>query len=141
MSSNARPANLTPSVAWLLLSPIGRVSRLPYWLGFMLVWTVILMAIRMWWISLPSEADLTQLALGQFMESNPLFPFLFFALQWIELAIVIKRCQDIGVSGFLALLIFVPFVNVIAVLVLGIIPGSPDANRYGPLPNSYYRRT
>lgn len=141
MSPNARPANLTPSVAWLLLSPIGRVSREPYWLGFMFVWTIILIAVRMWWTSLPPETEFAALAEAPFMESNALFPILFFALQWIELALVIKRCQDIGVSGFLALLIFVPFVNVIAVIVLGIIPGSPDANRHGPLPNSYFRRT
>ncbi len=141
MAPNNRTANLTPSIAWLMLSPIGRISRQPYWLGFILVWIVILIAMRMWWTSLGPGTELTELNLIHFMESNPLFPFLFFALQWVELALVIKRCQDIGVTGFLALLIFVPFVNVVAVLIFGVIPGAQGANRYGPMPNSYFRRS
>lgn len=140
MAFNIRPANLTPSIAWALLSPIGRISRQAYWLGFLLVWLIVFIAMRLWWLSLDPSAPLTELDLVLFMESNPLFPLLFFVLQWIELALVIKRCQDIGISGFLAALILVPFVNLITVFVLGFIPGTPGANRYGPLPNSYYRR-
>ena len=140
MAFDTRPANLTPSIAWALLSPIGRMSRQAYWLGFGLIWIVILIAMSMWWRSLDPSAPLSEMDLVSFAESNPLFPLLFFVLQWIELALVIKRCQDIGVTGFLALLIFVPFVNVIAVFAFGFIPGKPGANRYGPLPNSYYRR-
>lgn len=140
MAFDTRPANLTPSIAWALLSPIGRISRQPYWLGFGLIWSVILIAMRMWWRSLDPSTPLNEMDVVLFAESNPLFPLLFFVLQWIELALVIKRCQDIGVTGFLALLIFVPFVNLIAVFVLGFIPGQADANRYGPASNSYYRR-
>ncbi|MBD1544738.1 DUF805 domain-containing protein [Roseibium aggregatum] len=140
MAINDRPANLTPSVAWALLSPIGRISRQAYWLGMFVVWIVILIAMNMWWGSLDPSTPLSEVDINGFAESNPLFPLLFFALQWVELALVIKRCQDIGVTGFVALLILVPLVNVITVLVLGFIRSVPGPNRYGPEPNSYYRR-
>ena len=140
MAINDRPANLTPGVAWALLSPIGRISRHAYWLGMLVVWIVVLMAMHMWWSSLDPATPLSEVDINGFAGSNPLFPLLFFALQWIELALVIKRCQDVGVTGFVALLILVPLVNLITVLVLGFIRSASGANRYGPEPDSYYRR-
>lgn len=140
MSINDRPANVTPSILWLLASPIGRAARQPYWLGFVLVWAISGIALRMWFKSLDPNVPMAFEDVVGFADSNPLFPFLFFALQWVELALVIKRCQDIGISGFSALLILIPGVNVIAVLVFGLLPSSSGPNRYGPLPNSYFRR-
>ncbi len=141
MNTPQQSANITPGPIWALLSPIGRMGRLPYWLSFALVWTILLIAIRIWVMSmteLPSPEMMTPVA---FVESNPLFPLLFFVLQWVELAVVIKRLQDLGQNGFLALLTFVPIVNVVMVIVLGFIPGQPAANRYGPLGNSYWRKS
>lgn len=141
--SNTPPANITPSPVWALLSPIGRIGRSPYWLCFALIWTVIAIAFNMWWSTVDfSGIDLTQetIPLGEFMGSNPLFPFLFFALQWVELALVIKRLHDIGLSGFFGLLILVPGLNVLIVLGAGFVPGKTEPNRHGPLPNSYWRR-
>jgi len=140
MAHNDRPANLTPSVAWALLSPIGRISRNAYWHGMFLVWLVILIAMHMWWSSLDPSMPLSEVDINGFAGSNPLFPLLFFALQWVELALVIKRCQDIGVTGFLAILILIPGINLITVIVLGFIPSVSGPNRYGPEPDSYFRR-
>ncbi len=140
MSSNDSQANVTPGLLWLLASPIGRVAREPYWLVLFLVWIVIGIAINIWFGSLPDDITIEDLQLDSFISSNPLFPLLFFVLQWVELALVIKRCQDIGITGFTALLIFVPIVNILAVLVLGFIPSQQGPNRFGPVPNSYFRR-
>ncbi|MEO9903101.1 MULTISPECIES: DUF805 domain-containing protein [Alphaproteobacteria] len=140
MSSNESQVNATPGLAWLFASPIGRLGREPYWLVLFLVWIVIGIAINMWFGSIDPDVTIEDLTLQGFVESNPLFPVLFFVLQWVELALVIKRCQDIGVTGFLALLIFVPGVNILVVLVLGFIPSQQMPNRFGPFPNSYYRR-
>ncbi|ADZ72068.1 DUF805 domain-containing protein [Polymorphum gilvum] len=133
-------ANITPGFVWLFLSPIGRLSREPYWLGFLMVWAVIAIAARMWFTTLDPSVGIEQLTIVNFMDSNPLFPFLFLFLQWVELSLVIKRLQDAGLTGFLALLIFVPLLNVVVILVLGFLPGTAGPNRYGPVPNSYYRR-
>ena len=140
MNSNIPPANYTPGLAWLFLSPFGRLGRQAYWMSFGFIWVVIGIAIRLWWVSLDSSTDLETLTLADFMESNPLFPYLFFILQWLELAFVIKRCQDAGITGFAALLVFVPLVNLLAVAIFGIMPSAQGPNRYGPEPNSYYRR-
>ncbi|MBO6754918.1 MAG: DUF805 domain-containing protein [Roseibium sp.] len=141
MASTAPAANFSPGLVWLFLSPIGRLGRHAYWLGFAFVWLIIAMALRMWWTSLDPGVNVEELSLISFMESNPLFPILFFVLQWIELAMVIKRCQDIGITGFLALLIFIPGVNLLAVIIFGVVPSAGGANRYGPCPDSYYRRS
>lgn len=133
-------ANTTPGVFWLFFSPIGRVAREAYWLGFLIIWLVIGIAANMWLKTLDPGMEFEALPLGEFMSSNPLFPLLFFVLQWVQLALVIKRCQDRGITGFLALLVFLPFLSMIVVIVLGIVPGTPGPNRYGPQSNSYYRR-
>ncbi|EFO33176.1 putative membrane protein [Roseibium sp. TrichSKD4] len=139
MSSDIPPANYTPGLAWLFLSPFGRLGRHAYWLGFGFIWMVIAIAIRLWWVSLDGNVNLETLDLASFMNSNPLLPYLFFILQWLELAFVIKRCQDSGITGFAALLVFVPLVNLLAVVIFGFMPSTNGPNRYGPAPNSYYR--
>lgn len=123
------------------MSPIGRMGREPYWLCFAFVWVIIGIAIRIWWLSIPGIPNPEDVTPNAFAGSNPLFPLLFFALQWFELAIVIKRLQDIGHSGFWALLIFLPGVNILMVVILGFMPSQAQPNRSGPLPNSYWRKT
>ncbi len=141
MSPSKRSANISPGPWWALLSPIGRMGREPYWLCFALIWIIIGIAIRLWWVAeidVPTPETVNPTA---FWESNPLFPVLYFVLQWFELALVIKRLQDIGQSGFLALLIFVPGLNILMVIFLGFAPSQAEANRHGPLPNSYWRKS
>jgi len=140
MSTSQPSANISPGPVWALMSPIGRIGREPYWLCFALIWIVIGIAIRLWWISSVEILTPEAVTPAAFAESNPLFPILFFVLQWFELAIVIKRLQDIGQTGFLALLIFVPVLNILMVLFLGFVPSQAEANRHGPLPNSYWRK-
>ncbi|MEM9633496.1 MAG: DUF805 domain-containing protein [Pseudomonadota bacterium] len=141
MNTPPQSANITPGPVWALLSPIGRLGRQPYWLSFAFVWVIIGISLRLWFISVPELPAPEDVTAGAFMESNPLFPILFFVLQWFELALVIKRLQDIGHSGFWALLIFVPFLNLIMVFFVGFAPSQAEPNRHGPLPNSYWRKS
>lgn len=133
-------ANVTPSLLWTFFSPVGRISREPYWLGFFIIWIVIGIAANTWVQTIDVQQDLDQFTIATFMESNPLLPLLFLVLQWIELALVIKRLQDRDFSGFLSLLVFVPFFSLFMILALGFMPGTDGPNRYGPEPNSYFRR-
>ncbi|MBG6211334.1 uncharacterized membrane protein YhaH (DUF805 family) [Labrenzia sp. EL_126] len=84
---------------------------------------------------------LETLPINDFMASNPLLPILYLVLNWVHLALVIKRLQDVGLSGFLALLIFVPVVSLLLVIILGFVPSQAKPNRSGPLPNSYWRKS
>ncbi|WP_296587646.1 DUF805 domain-containing protein [Roseibium sp.] len=140
MTTPQMSANITPGPVWALLSPIGRMGREPYWLAFGFIWVIMGIAIRLWWISVPEVPTPEAVAAAEFVGSNPLFPVLFFVLQWFELALVIKRLQDMGQSGFLALLIFVPFVNLLMMIFVGVAPSQAEPNRHGPLPNSYWRK-
>ncbi len=141
MSTPPRSANIAPSLLWALLSPFGRIGREPYWLCFAFVWVVIAIALKLWLDTLTEIPSPGSVSTADIVASNPLFPFLFLILQWIELALLIKRLQDIGQSGFLALLKFIPFLNVLMVFFLGFVPSKKEPNRHGPLPNSYWRKS
>lgn len=144
MNTPPRSAQLSPGPLWALFSPIGRIGREPYWLCFVLTWIAFAVALRLWWLSLPGSATLEDMVqammAGDYIASNPLFPILLLVLQWCELAVVIKRLQDLGQSGLLALLLFVPVVNLIVLIILGVVPSRGGANRHGPLPNSYWQK-
>lgn len=48
-----------------------------------------------------------------------------------NVAVAMKRLHDMGYSGFLALALFVPFVNIGFTIWAGIVPGTPGPNQYG----------
>lgn len=49
-------------------------------------------------------------------------------------AAAVRRLHDWGVTGWLSLLLMVPFLGLIWLIVLGVREGDPDANEYGPPP-------
>lgn len=62
-----------------------------------------------------------------------------FAL-WVSLASQVKRWHDCNKSGWLALLTFIPFAGALITIILGLVPGSREANLYGRnprLPSGY----
>lgn len=64
--------------------------------------------------------------------------FLFTILQiCVSLSLVIRRWHDMDDTGWLVLLSFIPFVNIIAVAFLLFVPGTSGANQYGTPSTSY----
>ena len=55
---------------------------------------------------------------------------------YINIAISVKRLHDVGYSGFLALAVLVPIVNLAFSIWVGILPGTAGPNSYGDLPNA-----
>lgn len=49
-----------------------------------------------------------------------------------RLSLTIRRLHDVGLSGFLYLLYFVPFVGALIVFVLTLMPSEQDDNMHGP---------
>ena len=45
-----------------------------------------------------------------------------------------------GLSGLLAILVFMPYLNILFVIGLGFVPGTPGPNAYGPWPNGRWAR-
>lgn len=56
------------------------------------------------------------------------------ALAWAAIAAGVKRCHDLGYSGWLALLEFIPYLGLIAVLWLGCAPGMEQPPPQAPPP-------
>jgi uncharacterized membrane protein YhaH (DUF805 family) len=49
-------------------------------------------------------------------------------------AVTVRRLHDIGMSGWWALLLLVPYIGGLIVLVFTLLPGQPHANAHGPAP-------
>lgn len=60
---------------------------------------------------------------------------------WSMFALTVKRLHDISQPGILALLLFVPTVNMITVVALMFWPSSPESNDHGPPPFGPARNT
>ena len=50
---------------------------------------------------------------------------------WMSLAIFTKRWHDIGRAGGMSLIMFIPLVNLIPLLILGLTIGTAESKRYG----------
>ena len=56
-------------------------------------------------------------------------------LVWVLYATYIKRLHDPGKSGWYALVVLIPLINLLFILYLGFIPGNTGANKYGEEPH------
>ncbi len=59
---------------------------------------------------------------------------IIFFLYWIVWAAAVRRCHDMGKSGWFVLLSFVPIANIVVGLMLLFASGDPGENEYGPNP-------
>jgi uncharacterized membrane protein YhaH (DUF805 family) len=102
----------------------GRTGRQAYWIFYFL--PVFLIGVVLGFLSevlrLPSRNLLAVLIV--------LAPFIV----WIHAAVSVKRLHDFNRSGWWAILCFVPYLNYVAVPVLGVIPGKTGSNSYGDDP-------
>lgn len=120
----ALPIPRVTTVLWALFGFDGRISRQTFWLGFGLMTALSAVAMTPYRLAggLPEEPDLY-------------FFLLLGVALWSEVALAVKRLHDRGVSGLFALLLALPFVNFALFVFLGLVPGEPRANRYGPGPD------
>jgi uncharacterized membrane protein YhaH (DUF805 family) len=103
-----------------LFSFNGRNRRTRYWL------TMICMNL----LFLPANVSGDNMS-----EGVAVFTLLIFIpAVWILLANVVKRCHDLGKSGFFGLLMLIPLVNIIIGIYLAFFQGDLDDNEYGPSP-------
>jgi uncharacterized membrane protein YhaH (DUF805 family) len=109
-------------VLWLLFSLKGRISRRIYWLAYLFIIAV-------------QSVVLAQLISGgaaSFYDvAASLGPIVLLVTLYWNLAISVKRLHDIGYGGFLAAALFVPLVNLAFTIWVGLLPGTPDPNRFG----------
>lgn len=100
----------------IYLSPKGRCSRAFYWQYFVIPFAVLGFLVGVLNVVLKSTVVLVLLPL----------------VLWPSIVIQIKRWHDVGASGWWVLLNFIPYLGWVIWLVVGLIPGRPEPNQYGP---------
>ena len=113
---------------WLFFSTSGRVGRAAYFLGGMLV--AVVQAFPLYRFTLAPEGS------PEAMMWSTLFLATFLASLWSNVVLAVKRLHDLDKPGFIAAILFVPLISIIAVLVLCLFPGQPGPTRYGRQPNA-----
>jgi uncharacterized membrane protein YhaH (DUF805 family) len=58
------------------------------------------------------------------------------ALLGPAISVAIRRVHDIGVTGWVVLVVLIPYLGGLVMLVLALIPGNAQANQYGPSPKA-----
>ncbi|MEM6381630.1 MAG: DUF805 domain-containing protein [Pseudomonadota bacterium] len=107
---------------WLFFRPDGRVGRQVYWLTFFFL--VALVGATQPFLIDPE----TQSIAWQF---GPLQSFVYTASTVCSIIVSIKRLHDLGLSGFIALGLIIPFIGVVLTLWLGVRKGDDGPNAYG----------
>ncbi|HTT33637.1 MAG TPA: DUF805 domain-containing protein [Methylomirabilota bacterium] len=104
---------------------IGRLELL-FWFVVSILGAGILLAI---------VANLTNTAIESGRTRYPLSQaFCFIAAAVVILKAVVSRFHDIGWSGWAVLFMFIPLVDIVALLLLVFVPGQKGRNLYGEPP-------
>lgn len=112
-----------PDFGWLFFRFDGRIGREAYWLALALVWVLLLAALGLMGDALGENgAGLPVIVLG-------------IVVLWAEIALVVKRLHDRGLPGYWALIVLVPFANLIWLVVVGIMKGDDGPNAYASGPD------
>nr|WP_024309675.1 DUF805 domain-containing protein [Pseudomonas sp. P818] len=107
-----------------VFSVSGRIGRVRY-----LGWTMAMLLCMLPMLLLFAGASAISSALGTLIMAAGVI-----AMIVIGVFIGVQRLHDIGWSGWLWLLNFVPFIGSVFALLMLIIPGTQGVNRYGPPP-------
>ncbi len=105
----------------------GRISRLNFFVNWLVYTTIFLILV---------SSDLFLIGANKSSQS---FVYILLAVIYIigiiyTSSLYIRRLHDINQSGWLTFLIIVPLVNFGLLLFLIFKKGSPEMNRYGPVP-------
>lgn len=112
---------------WLFFSPSGRISRQPYFLGWL------------FWLSILSFALARVAANENSQGALTLWIILTIAASLVATAAIflltVKRLHDIDQPGLLALFLFLPVISPLMFLTLCFWPGNAEANDFGARTN------
>lgn len=116
-----------PSLAWFFFGWSGRLSRLPFALGWAF-WLMLLSAALARIIIVPKEDP-----------SFLLWSFVFVGIAIVSIVsfvlLTVKRLHDMNLPVPLIICLFVPAISLFALIVFLAWPGTNGPNQYGALPN------
>lgn len=116
----------------------GRINRTQYWLASTVALVAALALFIGAGVSVFSALDAKGRLHGDVGVTLLLCVVGYAAVVWVNMAIQVKRLHDRGRSGYLALLMFAPLINIPAsiffLIDLGFMPSKPESNEHGPPP-------
>jgi len=107
----------------------GRARRKEYWM-FALFNTLFLIVIILLEIVLERVLGIHLKVLG----FSPLSKLYYLVTFVPVLAVTVRRLHDVGKSGWMCLIIFIPLIGFIWIFVLTVSAGNPGENQYGQNP-------
>lgn len=113
-------------MAWLFFGLSGRIARLPFFLGSMLL--AIGEAFVLYRVIQTEGTPQADFWSGLFVAA-------WAATLWPMIALTAKRLHDLGQSAAIAIAALVPAISVILFFALCFMPGQQGPNRYGEWPN------
>ncbi len=126
------PTGLAKKMVWVFARFDGRIGRHVYWLASAFLIAVTAMFVR-------PEIDPETGAISLQISS---IGFVFvFATMVANIAVAAKRLHDFNASAFFTIALLVPALSLLAILIIGLVPGTPAPNRFGPAPDVLPRKT
>ena len=123
------------TVEGLLFSFQGRIRRSHWWVTRLAVTAIALLLLFGWSAvqgALRAGNDPINLLLVALAAL-----IVFGLIMWVDLALNVKRLHDLGWTGWLVLVSFVPLVGgLFSLICLGIVDGESGPNQFGPSPKS-----
>lgn len=120
--ANSHTARSRSPVLWLLFALAGRISRRTFWASLAALYCINVALYRQLVVTPEEELQ------GAF-----LLILLIIAVSafYISVAVSVKRLHDIGYSGFLAIAVAIPLINLAFWIWVGLLPGTAGPNPYG----------
>ena len=127
------------SILAILSSYRGRINRSEFWLKGVLAWYGLMFCLFVMLIApgslafftseLPSISTVTRINFNMaILTCLVLMPYTWYA-------VLVKRCHDLGKSGWLSLLALIPIAGFIFFLWCGLAKGETFDNKHGPIPS------
>ena len=116
----------------------GRARRKEYW-SYILFWMILFFVLCV--VGAAIDFAIGNLSTDLDRHTMPIVMMILLGLAYLAtllpgLAVTVRRLHDIGFSGWLILIMLIPYVGGIALLVMMFIPTSFGPNKHGPAPKA-----
>lgn len=118
-----RSPSLADQLVWLFFRLDGRIGRWGFFLAFLLL--AVLQGLMLYRFAIAPQDS------GQSVFWASGFWAVGILSMWCTFALGVKRLHDFGKPGILAFSLFIPFVLLVAFVLLCAWPGDPGPNVYG----------
>ncbi|MGA0600896.1 DUF805 domain-containing protein [Caulobacter sp. KR2-114] len=119
----------------MFLSFDGRLRRLHFWIGAIILWVVEMVIMSVTLGGAASMAASGQNPSAMFAGPAVVGWILILALLYPSLALQVKRWHDRDKTGWMVLIAFIPLIGALWTLIeCGFLDGTPGPNKYGPSP-------